>query len=312
MEQGGLWRSVKIVTIFLLLFLCILTCAKGKESEVKTKTNSPPSITSVTILPEKPTRESELNLSIQSKDPDGDSVIYQFQWIRNDKEIIGENKNALSSGFFKKGDLVRAKVTPSDGKVNGTPFLSTPVKILNSSPVLKEVWVEPKVAYVTDRLKANLKSLDLDRDFIYHTYQWEKNGTLLSEEREEILERGRFKKGDSIAVIVTPDDREILGPPKKSEPLIISNSPPLILSSPPTSVEKTTYIYQVKANDPDNDPIAFALRSGPKGMEMDKKTGLIKWEIRKEDKGNHSVEIEVSDDAGAKSIQRYTLMIDFK
>jgi hypothetical protein len=297
----------------LTFFVAIhLSCEGRKAEPARSKTNSPPSITSVNILPEKPTRESELNLSIQSKDPDGDSVIYQFQWIRNDKEIIGENKNALSSGFFKKGDLVRARVTPSDGKVNGTPFLSAPVKILNSSPVLKEVWVEPKVAYVTDRLKATLKSLDPDGDFIYHTYQWEKNGTLLSEEREEILERGRFKKGDSITVIVTPDDREILGPPKKSETLIISNNPPLILSSPPTSVEKTTYIYQVKANDPDNDPIAFALRSGPKGMEMDKKTGLIKWEIRKEDKGNHSVEIEVSDDAGAKSIQRYTLTIDFR
>jgi hypothetical protein len=54
------------------------------------------------------------------------------------------------------------------------------------------------------------------------------------------------------------------------------------------------------------------LKSGPKGMEMDKKTGLIRWEIRKEDRGNHSVEIEVSDDAGAKSIQRYTLTIDFR
>ena len=142
--------------------------------------------------------------------------------------------------------------------------------------------------------------------------QWAKNGVVLNEERGETLEEGRFKKGDSIAVIVTPDDRETLGAPKKSEPLIISNSPPLILSSPPTSVEKTTYIYQVRANDPDNDPIAFTLKSSPKGMEMDKNTGLIRWEIRKEDKGTHSVEIEVSDDSGAKSIQRYTLTIDFK
>jgi hypothetical protein len=269
-------------------------------------------ITSANILPEKPNKESEFNLSIQSKDPDGDSVTYQFQWIRNDEEIIGENKNNLKSGIFKKGDLIRVKVTPSDGKVNGTPFLSPPAKILNSPPVIQEVWIEPKVAYCTDSLKANLKSLDLDGDFIYPTYQWEKNGIVLNEEREEILEKGRLKKGDSIAVIVTPDDRETLGTPKKSETLIISNSPPIILSSPPTSVEKATYIYQVKANDPDNDPITFTLKSGPKGMEMDKKTGLIRWEIRNEDKGSHSVEIEVSDDAGAKSIQRYTLIVDFK
>jgi len=203
-------------------------------------------------------------------------------------------------------------VTPSDGKVNGIPFLSSAVKILNALPVIQVVGIEPKVAYVTDRLKVNVKSSDSDGDFIYYTIQWAKNGVVLNEERGETLEEGRFKKGDSITVIVTPDDRETLGAPKKSEPLIISNSPPLILSSPPTSVEKTTYIYQVRANDPDNDPIAFTLKSSPKGMEMDKNTGLIRWEIRKEDKGTHSVEIEVSDDSGAKSIQRYTLTIDFK
>jgi hypothetical protein len=269
-------------------------------------------ITSVNIQPEKPTKESELNLIIKSHDADGNSISYQYQWIRNNEEMTGENKNTLKSGIFKKGDIIQVRVTPFDGKVNGIPFLSTAVKILNTSPVIQEVRVEPKVAYVTDRLKVNVRSSDSDGDFIYYAIQWLKNGVVLDEERGETLEEGRFKKGDSIAVIVTPDDRETLGAPKKSEPLIISNSPPLILSSPPVSVEKATYIYQVRVNDPDNDTITFALKSGPKGMEMDKNTGLIKWEIRKEDKGTHSVEIEVSDDSGAKSIQRYTLTVDFK
>jgi len=269
-------------------------------------------ITSVSILPEKPTKESELNLSIQSKDPDGDSITYHYQWLKNDEDIFEQNRNTFKKMNFKKGDLIRVRVTPSDGKVNGTPFLSPPVQILNSPPVIKEVWIEPKIAYSTDRLKAYVKSSDSDGDFIYFTYQWEKNGVVLNEERGEFLERGGFKKGDSMAVIVTPDDREILGTSKKSEPLVISNSPPLIVSSPPTSVEKLTYIYQVRANDPDNDPIIFAFKSGPKGMEMDKNTGLIRWEIRREDKGRHSVEIEVSDSEGARSIQRYTLTVEFK
>ena len=312
MDHGGIRRLIKILTVFLLLFLGVLACAKGKEAEVKTKTNSPPVITSVNILPEKPTKESELNLSIQSKDPDGDPITYQYQWLKNEEEIIGQNQSTLKKGNFKKGDLIRVRVTPSDGKANGMPFLSPPLQILNSPPIIKEIWIEPKVAYITDRLKANAKSVDLDGDFIYLTYQWEKNGVVLNEERKEFLERGRFKKGDSIAVIVTPDDRETLGTPKKSEPLVISNSPPFIASSPPTSVEKSTYIYQVRANDPDNDPITFTLKSGPKGMEMDKNTGLIRWEIGRKDKGSHSVEIEVSDSEGAKTTQRYTLTIDFK
>jgi hypothetical protein len=290
----------------------LFSCEISSDLTSKSKANAPPVITAVNILPERPTQGSELSLFIQSQDPDGDPLTFSFQWVKNDVEMVGETKNSLSSKTFKKGDLIQVKVTPSDGKVNGKPFLSAPTRILNTSPVIQELWIEPKVAYVTTPLKANLKSFDQDGDFIYYTYQWEKNGVVLNEEREEILEKGRFKKGDAIALFVTPDDREASGTPKRSETLTISNSPPLILSSPPASVEKTTYIYQVRANDPDDDPLTYTLKSGPKGMQMDKKTGLIRWEIRKEDKGNHSVEIEVSDGEGAKSIQRYTLTIDFK
>lgn len=306
--------SLKMVILFFLiaLFSTHLSCKGQKTEASSSKINSPPVITSVSIQPEKPTQESELNLFIQSRDPNGDSITYQYQWMKNGKEIIGENKNSLKGGIFKKGDLIQAKVIPSDGKVNGEPFLSPEVKILNSPPIIQEVGIVPQVAYVTNQLKANVKSFDPDGDFVYYTYQWEKNGILLNEERGETLEERRFKKGDTIRLILTPDDREILGSPKKSETLVISNSPPLILSSPPTSIEKATYIYSVRANDPDNDPMTFTLKSGPRRMEMDKKTGLIKWEIRKEDRGTHPVEIEISDDSGAKNIQRYSLTIDIK
>ena len=302
-----------LLSLFLLFSLVGIISCEGKKSETSaSKTNSPPVITSVTISPEKPTIGSDLSLSVQSSHPEGNPITYQFQWIRNDEEIVGENQPSLGKGTLRKGDLIRVRVTPSDGKVTGEPFLSSPVKIHNAPPVIQEVWIEPKVAYVTDNLKAIVKASDLEGDFIYYNYQWEKNGSILSDEKKEILEKGRFKKGDSIVVSVTPDDREALGTPKRSEPLLISNSPPQIVSSPPTSVEKSEYIYQVKVNDPDDDPVTFTLKSGPQGMEIDKKTGLIKWAIRKEDKGNHSVEIEVSDTEGAKSKQRYTLGIDFK
>jgi hypothetical protein len=68
----------------------------------------------------------------------------------------------------------------------------------------------------------------------------------------------------------------------------------------------------VKANDPDNDSITFTLKSGPKGMGIDPKSGLLQWQIRQEDKGTHSIEIEVSDNEGAKSYQQYSLAIEVR
>lgn len=305
---------MKLFSLLLIppLLLGIFSCGSSERVEPKSKTNSPPVIRSVTILPEKPTRENDLGVTVQGEDPDQDPITYLFQWVKNDAEMVGEKMNVLQRGTFKKGDTILVKVVPYDGKAEGKPFLSNPVKILNSPPIMQEVRIEPKIASASEDLKAVVKGFDLDGDFIYYAYKWEKNGMVIPEEVKEILERNRFKKGDSIAVTVTPDDRDVAGASKKSDAVVISNSPPVIVSSPPTSIEGSKYLYQVKANDPDNDPITFVLKSGPKGMEIDKNTGLIRWEILKEDKGAHQLEIEASDNEGAKSTQRYLLTVDFR
>jgi hypothetical protein len=313
-HQG--WSSPSATVIFLASFVLILSCAcekqKGTEPKPGVKINSPPAIASVKILPEQPNRESDLSLLIQSQDSDGDSVSYQYQWIKNDEEIVGENGTTFKAGNLIKGDVIQVRVIPSDGKENGKPFLSDPVTILNSPPVTQEVWIEPKMPSAKDNLEVQEKSVDADDDTIYFTYQWEKNGVELMDERKEVLEQGRFKKGDSITVTIIPDDREIMGTPKKSAPVTITNSPPSIISSPPTSTNGTKYEYPVKAIDPDNDPLTFSLKSGPKGMKVDTTSGLVYWEIQKEDKGTHTIEIEVSDNEGLKSFQRYTLAIEFR
>jgi hypothetical protein len=306
--------SKKVIRPLLILILLfgVLSCGRSGREESKVKTNTPPVITSVKISPEKATRENDLSVAVEGNDPDEDSILYHYQWIKNDAEMVEEKRNVLKSGGFKKGDVIRVKVTPSDGKTEGEPFLSPEVTIKNSPPILQEVRIEPKIASANEDLKAIVKGSDPDGDFIYYTYKWEINEMVLAEEGKEVLGRNRFKKGNAVTVTVTPDDREITGVLKKSDRVVISNSPPIIISSPPTSVEKSTYLYQVRTNDPDHDSITFLLKTGPKGMEIDKNTGLIQWEIRKEDKGAHQIEIEVSDNEGAKSTQSYLLTVDFR
>jgi hypothetical protein len=310
-------KRLQVGRIILRTSLCLivpilLSCEDRKSSASFSKSNSPPTVTSATLLPEKAYKGTEFNLVVQGSDPEGDPITYKYQWIKNEQEMAGENKSSLRTDRFQKGDLIQAKVTPSDGKSEGSPYLTPPVRILNSTPVIHEVWVEPKLPFANDNLKAQVKGSDLDGDFMYYTYQWEKDGKVIPDERNQVLERGRFKKGDTLSVTVLPDDREIQGEPKKSDPVLISNSPPMIISTPPTTVEGTTYRYAVKANDPDQDPVTFTLKSGPKGMAIDREKGLIQWEIRKEDKGTHSIEFEASDPEGAKSTQRFTLTVDFK
>lgn len=298
--------------LILPILLGLSSCGRPGGEKAGGDPNSPPVITSVVILPEQPKQDNDLGVIVQGTDPDQDVITYRYQWVKNDAEMIGENRNVLKSGVFKKGDLIRVRVTPSDGKAEGESFLSSPVEILNSPPVVREIKIEPPIASVMEDLNATVKGFDPDGDFIYYDYQWERNGAALPEERREILDRSRFKKGDSIALTVTPNDGEATGLPKKSGRVLVSNSPPIILSSPPTSTDGTAYRYQVKADDPDHDPVFFALKSGPKGMEIDRKSGLIRWQITKEGKGAHTIEIEASDPEGATSTQHYILTVDFK
>ena len=304
----------KLAVIFSLLTTLLGggSCEKEKGTGASSRTNSPPVVSAVRILPENPTQQNAVTASIDAHDPDGDPITYEYQWIKNDADVSGQDNNVLQTSHFKKGDFIRVRVTPGDGKGKGEPFLSPEVKILNSPPVIQEVWIEPKVAYASDPLKALVKGEDKDGDFVYYTYQWERNGVLLSEERGAVLEPGRFKKGDSVTVTITPDDRDILGTPKKSPPVVISNSPPVITSSPPSTLPGGSYMYHVKVNDPDNDAVTFVLKSAPKGMKINSQSGVIQWEVRKEDKGDLPVEIEASDSEGAKSVQRYTMTVEFK
>jgi hypothetical protein len=295
-----------------LFWVGVLACGREERAISGARQNNPPTITSATLLPENPDHESDLSLVVQCEDPEGDSMTYEVQWMINDREIPAGYGSLLKSGNFKKGDSIQVKVTPSDGKTRGKPFLSPVVRINNSLPVIEKVWIEPKVVHAQDQLKGVVESSDKDKDFVYYTYQWEKNGTILTEEKAEMLESGQFKKGDSLSVVVVADDREVRGTPKRSDPVVVSNSPPMITSSPPTSLKGNTYLYQVKAEDPDLDPISFSLKSGPKGMVIDQTTGLLRWEIQKENEGTQVVEIEASDPDGSKSLQHYTLAVEVR
>ncbi len=306
--------DIALVSFILLLILAGINipCDGQQGTKNPSQTSLPPVVTSITISPGQPTRMNELSLFVQSHNPGGNPLTYRYRWFRNDEEIPEENASTLKCQNFKKGDLIRVRVVPSDGKVDGAPFLSGPVKILNTPPVVEEVRVERKRAYANSELKAIVKGSDPDGDSIHYFYKWEKNGTVISEGEAGALEANRFKKGDSITVTVTPVDGEASGKPKKSGTVMVANNPPVIASSPPTHLSGNIYTYRVKAEDPDNDPIIFALRTSPKGMTINKETGLIQWQVSKPDRGDHLIEIEASDPDGAKSLQRYTLTIEFR
>jgi len=79
-----------------------------------------------------------------------------------------------------------------------------------------------------------------------------------------------------------------------------SNHAPVITSTPITIVlVDELYIYDVKANDSDNDILSYSLTTNPIGMTIDSVTGEISWTPISSKIGDNDVTVEVSD--GEKS-----------
>ncbi len=87
------------------------------------------------------------------------------------------------------------------------------------------------------------------------------------------------------------------------------NQAPVITSTAPTSVSLGgTYRYDVSVNEPDGDPVSFALLVAPTGMTIDPH-GRIAWPTMPGVELANSVVIEVTDSYGAVATQTFTLNV---
>ena len=89
------------------------------------------------------------------------------------------------------------------------------------------------------------------------------------------------------------------------------NNPPAISSAPISStLADTAYSYDVEAEDPDGDSLAFSLLIAPTGMSIDDASGLIQWTPALDQLGIHTISVQVSDGLGGLDLQTYTLTVD--
>ena len=83
------------------------------------------------------------------------------------------------------------------------------------------------------------------------------------------------------------------------------NQPPTITSTPNQVVYASQpYRYDVRAHDPDGDPITYTLDARPAGMQIDA-LGRVTWSPQINDVGTHRVEITVADNRDLWVTQSY-------
>ena len=112
---------------------------QGSGSPFRTKPvmidNLPPSVASISFMPDNPQAGSLITATAVGTDPDGDNVAFSYQWFANGVAASEIRKsNEFNTSGLKKKDQVAVVVTPADDAGAGKPLQSDILVLVNSAP----------------------------------------------------------------------------------------------------------------------------------------------------------------------------------
>jgi Putative Ig domain len=271
--------------------------------------NHAPTIRGLSILPSPVTLAGLLTVRVEAQDLDSDIVKFRYRWFVNGKVISGQTAETLPPTLLKRGDQLTVEATPFDGTIDGAPYMSAPVPIVNTAPILSSLSVDFDHAVQGRQLLARVEVLDADRDEVSLSYRWRKNETVVKEGEDSTLSVAGLTPRDVVDVDVTASDGNANGTATLSGRFTMSNSSPTILSNPSVSTTGGVYEYLVQASDPDGDPITYTLEEAPPGMSIGEQTGRIHWSVTPEAKGIYRIKVVAQDNKGGFAAQDFELSI---
>jgi hypothetical protein len=316
-ERGGR----RAATVGLLLVFCILTlgagCGKkegqspqgvltvaefpsGKGAEGARPGSEPVSSRggfSVFVVPSSPSRIAPPSVSIKSPPKLGAEALLT-RWFVNGKE--SESGPLLSPARFERGDKIRADVKLRAG--GEELLLTTPeVVAVNALPGVTDVRLEPQAPTAGSTVRAIVQGQDADGDALKYRYKWYVNDLPAAGESESLALKG-VKKGAWIHVSATPNDGFADGAWRESPRYQVVNGPPVVRSQPPATIPPSRILtHTIVADDPDGDPLTYALVSGPAGCSLSGAT--LTWQVSDADLGRTAqIVIRISDNDGASTI----------
>ena len=196
--------------------------------------NGPPSIDSASIDPLPAYTDDDLTAVPDGwYDLTGSSERYAYTWYLDDGTtgtfVLDPSVSTMSypSGKTKKHDLLYVEVTPfnefGDGATHSTPV----VEIENSPPEQPAIALDPASPEPDNNVQALILtgSYDPDGDDVTYTYEWYVNG-LDAGYTTNVLPAEALNNGDTVEVIVTPNDGEEDGPSISASSIASDVTPP--------------------------------------------------------------------------------------
>jgi len=267
------------------------------QSQSVSATQSAGGVT-VNILPENPTSTGCLRAVVKGH-PGRSAVV----WTVNGETVSSGTDTQFCSENYKRNDNVTITVGTNDIGAKAT------VSIGNSLPRIVSISSTPENIFAGADISVTPVAEDADGDSVDFTYQWLVNGDADPVLTEPTLPGDRFTKGDSIQVLIVPNDFFEDGPTYESYAQTVPNAAPQITSAPPQGIASLDYRYQIEVSDPDDSTFTYRLDDAPEGMTIDENNGLIEWPLVDVTPGDYTIAIIVADSEGVETAQEYTLSL---
>ncbi len=270
--------------------------------------NLPPGITSV---PPTQAYVDELYVyAVRATDPDSDLLQFSLtaspagmtiddrtgfiQWIPQSDQATSHDVTVLVTDGQGGSATQDYTVVVRDASSNGPP-------VITSDPVF--------VAEADQRYQYQVTAVDPDGDPIEYLLLENPDGMAIGAATGLIEWTPTLGQvGEHLVVVAAVDPLGSGGTQYYTLKVVEQNEPPTITSSPVTTVYAgLNYRYDVRATDPDGDPIRYSLL-GPPGMVIDT-LGRVSWSPRIADIGIHRIEITATDSHGAWIRQDYDLAV---
>jgi RHS repeat-associated protein/fimbrial isopeptide formation D2 family protein/uncharacterized repeat protein (TIGR01451 family) len=249
---------------------------------------------------------------VQAQDADGDTLAYS---LINPPSGVTINSTtgviawALPSPAKTTFDVTYKVDDNRGGWVSETYTLTIVEPQLNRPPVI--VSVPRDTTGVGQSFQYQVVATDADNDPLVYTLSFgAPNGMTMTSSGFVTWIPDASLAGQSFTYTVEVTDN--LSPAKtQTNTLKVLANPPVnrapVFGSSPTAQARVgkVYSYDVRATDPDNDPVSYILTKAPGGASLDAKTGQLRWTPDLSQVGKLAFEIVAVDPFGANDVQSF-------
>jgi len=222
-------------------------------------------------------RRAQVTLFAWGWDPENDPLTITWEQTEGPPVTLA-NANTFTPSFVAPEDATRLRfeVRASDGTQTSAPA-AVVVNVRNYAPYVYSVTLSPNAPRTADDLLFNAYQGDPDNDALTTTYEWRRNGTLITSQTSATFPASLTTKNDVIVARISVSDGFETTTAEATTTILDSPAVLTVQPQPPTTLNYgDTARFTVTGSDVDGDPVDLEVAHGPAGFSIDS-SGEVTW-----------------------------------